>query len=258
MSAPLEALVVDLGEAIMLQQNQREVIAQLMDVCTLAEAHGFAAVVSLDRDARDPEIHLRVDLRLSRAARLRPGGAPSAPAIERPTEPAPEPVTPDIPAFLRPQVAQEAAAAEAAPELVEPEPAPDPHSAEAPQAEAESPAPEPPAPVELVPASPLLILGKDETPTRAEMIAHVRWLHGALPHEPPLRELLRLDLDIVERLFRGFKAHQVAEQLDIPKSSVVARWKRLTHNRPVTLGLQTALLEALRHLWAEVAAGDPV
>lgn len=237
MSDPLDGLVVDLGEAIMLQQDQREVIAQLMDVCTLAEAHGFAAVVSLDRDARDPEIRLRVDLRLSRAARLRPGGAP----IEHPGKP-------DIPAFLRPQVAREAAAAEAAPELVEPE---------APQAEAESPAPEKPARVEVVPASPLLILAEDAPPTRADMIAHVRWLHGALPHEPPLRELLRLDLDIVERLARGFKAHQVAEQLDIPKSSVVARWKRLTHNRPVTLGLQTALLEALRHLWAEVAAGDP-
>lgn len=141
----------------------------------------------------------------------------------------------------------------------EPEPEPEP----APQADpAPDPSPAPtPAQVGLKAwaqswAAPVSVLGEDVAPTRADMIRHIRWLHGCKPFEAPVREVLRRDLDFVERLARGFKAHQVAEQLSQPKADVVARWRALTDNRPVTLALQVALLEALRHLWAEAMGAE--
>lgn len=82
------------------------------------------------------------------------------------------------------------------------------------------------------------------------MMAHLRWLYGAVCDE----DVVSCDLDLVERLARGDGAGAVAEAFEWDKADVIARFVKLRGGLTCTLHLQKVLLVALRALLREVSA----
>lgn len=111
-------------------------------------------------------------------------------------------------------------------------------------------APAQPVKIDVPAVSPLGCVETDAVNDKI-VASHLIWFYGTAT---PNTDLVKCDLDLVERLARGDKAQDVADALDWAKEDVIKRFKDLLGGHDCTLKLQMSLLVNLRLLAQRVVA----